>query len=148
MELIVTDFYANDLELKLEDLVNSFRIGQPTEDIILIRFNTKDCYVEIGEGSIFGPELNGPLLEIIPKIWEKRNLLKRVDYERYLAHEHFYRVELVLDLGPGHDSLTSSFFQLKHECVWAIVKDKVFFDTDCLENIEVKSIENGKDISK
>lgn len=133
--IIFDRFFANNPDVKLEDLIYNIRTGVSPEGVVQINFETRDKYV-IVDTSMSSSE--GDYITISPHIYDPNRLIYLEDdldtYDEYLQHPDYYRIDLIVEKKEHHDIQVLS---LKYEYHLALLPENIAYNTECLQPAEI-----------
>jgi len=95
VKIHIDRFYANNLDLTVDDIIQNIRAGITPEGVVNIHFQTRDKYYRI-ETNIWtgGPDFTGPAITISPYI---PDVDEEKDFNAYLEHPDYFHLQLVVD---------------------------------------------------
>lgn len=145
MKFYLNQFRANNLDMKIEDIITSFRAGIADTGIAHIRIETVDKYVRINtNASIMGGGLDGKLITIQPFIYDAdMNDLYDTNFTEYLKHPDWYMLEFVVDFSdtPAMDFPTMVCTPLKYEYHIIAIPHDIAFNSDVLKEVELLDLD-------
>lgn len=133
--IIFDRFFANNPDVKLEDLIYNIRTGVSPEGVVQINFETRDKYVIIDTG-VWSDE--GEHITIRPHIYDKERLIYLEDslgtLDEYMDHPDYYCIDFIVE---GNENHNIKVLSLKYEYHLALLPENIAYNTECLQPAEI-----------
>lgn len=138
MNISVTSFRKNNLNLKLSDVITSVQAGVQDSGIVSVNIKTCDKYVDVDPvGSLVGAGKKGQCIEIKPLITASSGfLLADEDFGAYLAHPDYYCIQLLVNTGTLEH--VTHVTPVKHEYVINLIPYEIAFNKKCLQDVTLE----------
>jgi len=131
-EIYVSKFISNN-PIDEQKIFSGLRVGVTKNGTINVHFQTRDKYVLVQDDGVqFSNDERALCFSLSPYLYDDNdNPLEEVNYEAYLDHPDYYRVNFELLVDSRWYTMVVT--PLKHEYFVSFVLDDEVMNYDCLE---------------